>query len=63
MQRQVHQVDIDGEARQIALEQVDGRAALKRKTVFLRDDRQETQEQADLCDVGFTQCHRIPPAR
>jgi len=50
---QIDQVDIDGEPRQIADEQIDRSAALQRKRLFMCDFRDGPDEQFCLSGVEF----------
>ncbi len=43
------EVEVNGQRRQLPVEQIDGRAALERKRGFLRDFGQDAEQQANLC--------------
>ncbi len=63
VQRQIGQVDVDREARQVAVEEVDRRAALQREVALLRDQRQDPDQKAHLPTVSLINGHPDPPAR
>jgi hypothetical protein len=60
---QISEVDIDGQARHVADEQIDGRAALKGEAIFLCDEGQNSDQQLSLFAIDLTEGQRDPPAR
>jgi hypothetical protein len=57
--RQIGQIDVHGEARHIAHEQVDRGAAFERESPLLGDERKDANEQGDLLPVGVQEGHEV----
>lgn len=59
--REVGQIDIDGQPGQVAQKEIDRGTTLQREIRFLRDERQNLHEERDLGGIAVRQGHRDPP--
>jgi hypothetical protein len=63
LNRQVGEIDVHGQAGHVTDEQIDRRAAFERKACFLRDGRENADQQLDLSAIDLTERQRDPPER
>ena len=61
--REVAEIDVDRQPRHVADEQIDGRPAFQCEAGFLRDGRENTDQQLDLSSIDLTEGQRDPPER
>jgi hypothetical protein len=55
--RQIDKVNIDRQVRHVAVEEIDGGAALERKIGLRRDERDRLDQQGRLMPIFFRQGH------
>lgn len=63
LNREVGEIDVDRQPRHVADEQIDGRPAFQCEAGFLRDGRENTDQQLDLSSIDLTEGQRDPPER